>query len=147
MAGASTEQVRRAAQELGHFTVADLISRLPVKTYKEKDNVQSLIARLRQRGEVEIVRPGFYRYLGRQDSLLKVARMWRAMRIKECFTFRDVERLTGTSKGYVKSYAYFLKGEGLIEHVTGRGYGQALYRISEDAPLEPPKMQKNRKKK
>jgi len=47
----------------------------------------------------------------------------------------------------VKRYLNFLKGERFIEHVSGWGYKNALYRLADPAttPLEKPLFNSNRK--
>jgi hypothetical protein len=74
--------------------------------------------------------------------------MWRAMRIKEYFTRRDIMKLSGASYAYVLNYFSFLSNKGFINHVSGKGFKKALYRLSDfdNVPLEHPKYQDNKVK-
>ena len=142
MAETFAQQVRQVASELGEFTVDDLVSRVPVSTYKEKKKVRSVAQGFEKSGEITLLGPGLYRYQAKQTPLSKVARMWRAMKIKGYFTRQDLVKLCGASEGHVEKYVYFLKRGGFIAHVAGQGYEHALYCLidPENAPLKHPEM-------
>ena len=149
MAETFSQKVREVAIELGEFTVDALASKLPIRVYRGIKNVRNVVQGFEKSGEIVLLRQGLYRYQGRQEPLSKVAKMWRAMRIKECFTRRDLMMLTETSIGHVKRYVFFLKCEGYIEHVSGQGHKKALYRLADpdNAPQKHPQMPRSRNKK
>ena len=142
MAERFIDRIREAVKELGEFTINDLTVELHVCTYKEKDRIRRAVKCLKKYKEVVSIGPGFYRYQGqgKQKPLKKIVKMWRGMRIKEYFTRQDIVRLSGASKIHVKKYFIFLKREGFISPVSGRGYKEGLFRLSDpdNAPLEHP---------
>ena len=97
------------------------------------------------------VRPGFYKYAGRQKPLSLIEKMWRAIRIKEYFTRRDIVRLSGASNSHVHKYMMHLEAQGIIENVSGgRGYSEGIFGLinPDTVPLEHPVLPfKGRKKK
>jgi len=144
-----TEKLRQSAIELGEFNVNDLAHRIPVYTYKDKHKITRILGVLKRQGEVASIRTGHYRYQEKKKPLSKQAKIWRAIRIKEYFTRRDIVKLSGASDIYVRRYLNFLKGEGFIEHISGWGYKNALYRLTDPAtaPLEKPLFNSNCKNK
>lgn len=142
-----TQKLRQSAIELGEFNINDLAHCIPVYTYKDKHRIIKLIQALKRNGEIVSIRRGFYCYQGKKRPLTKKARMWRAIRIKEYFTRRDVVKLSGAPDAYVRWYLSFLKRDGFIEHISGRGYRNGLYRLtnSTDAPLDHPIINSNSK--
>jgi len=142
-----TQRVRQLAIELGEFNINDLAHRVPVFTYRDKYRIAKVVQKLKSSGEILSIRPGYYHYQGKQKPFAKIARMWRAIRIKEYFTRRDIVKLSGASDAYVKRYFTFLKQKGFIEHISGRGYKNGLYRLTYpiEAPLEHPIFNSNRK--
>jgi len=138
------QKTREAAAELGDFTISELVVFLKMKN---KPKIRKAIDYLlRVKGEVVSIRPRFYRYQGNQKPLNKVDKMWRAMRIKEYFSRQDILKLSGASYVYVKTYFAWLKREGFITHISGRGYKDALFRLTdpETAPLDRPITSKGR---
>ena len=142
MAETFSQNVRLAASEMGMFTVDELVSRLPVSTYREKRKIRSVIQGFEASGEAVLLKPGIYRYQGRKQPLSRVARMWRAIRIKGHFTRLDLVRLTGASKGHAKKYIFYLKRKGFIELVSKQGNNYGVYRLidPDNAPLEHPQL-------
>jgi len=102
---------------------------------------------LKRQGEVASIKRGHYRYQEKKKPLSQQAKIWRAIRIKEYFTRRDIVKLSGASDIYVRRYLNFLKGEGFVEHIAGWGYKNALYRLIDPAtaPLEKPLFNSNHK--
>lgn len=142
-----TQKVRQSAIELGEFNINDLDHRIPVYTYKDRHKIIRVLATLKKKGEIISIRTGHYRYQEKKKPLSQQAKIWRAVKIKEYFTRRDIVKLSGASDSYVRRYLNFLKGEGFIEHVSGWGYKNALYRLIDPAtaPLEKPLFNSNRK--
>lgn len=142
MAEAFAQKVRKIASEMGEFTVNDIVSRLPAKTYREKRSIKNVIGKFRKRGEAISLKPGLYCYRGSQTPLSKTAKMWRAIRIKGDFTRRDLTRLSGATEGHARKYIFFLKREGFISRVEIQRSKYRAYRLvdPEKAPLEHPKM-------
>lgn len=142
------QRVRQIAIELGEFTVDDLAERVGVYTYKERERFRVTIRELKIRKEIILLGPDLYSYQGKPGPLTKVAKMWRAMRIKEYFTPRDIMKLSGASYTLLRRYFLCLSNQGFINHVSGKGFKKALYRLSDlnNAPLEHPKYQENRVK-
>ena len=143
MAKRFIDRIREAVKELGEFTVNDLTVELHVCTYDEKHKIARSVDYLKRCKEVISIRRGFYRHQGqgKQRPLTKMDKMWRAMRIKECFTCQDIVRLSGANKTYVHKYFMFLEGEGFIENTSGnRSYKEGLFCLSDpdNAPLEHP---------
>ena len=136
-----TQQVRETAFKLGEFTIDDLMDALPVYTYEEIWKVRAAIRRLIKVGEFALVRHDLYRYQAKKERLTKVAKMWRAMRIKEYFTKKDIAKLSGASKPHVKKYFIFLKRNNYIARVEREGSREGVYRLTdtENAPLEHPR--------
>lgn len=143
-----TQKLRQSAIELGEFDINDLAHRIPVYTYKDKHKIRKVLQTLKRSGEVASIRTGHYRYQGKKRPLSKQARIWRAVRITEYFTRSIIVKLSGASDVYVKRYLTFLKREGFIEHISGRGYRDGLYRSDPaTAPLEKPLFNSNPKSK
>lgn len=142
MAETFTQRVRQVANKMSEFTVDDLALRCPASTYKEKREIRSVVQGFEKSGEIILLKPGLYSYRGRQTPLSKVAKMWRAIKIKGNFTQRDLARLSGASKGHAKRYIFFLKREGFISRVAMQDGRYALYCLAdpENAPLEHPEM-------
>lgn len=144
-----TQKLRQSAIEIGEFNVNDLAQKIPVYTYRDKHKITRVISVLKKQGEIISIKKGYYRYQEKKRPLSKQARIWRAIRIKEYFTRRDIAKLSGASDVYLRRYLNFLKGEGFIEHITGWGYKNALYRLIDPttAPLEKPLFNSNHKAK
>jgi len=142
------QKVRQAAIELGEFTIDDLAERVGIYTYKDNERFVVTIRYFKKVKEIILLGSGLYSYQGRRGPLTKAAKMWRAMRIKEYFTRRDIMKLSGASYAYVLNYFSFLNNKGFINHVSGKGFKEALYRLSDfdNVPLEHPKCQGNRVK-
>ena len=139
------QRVRQSAINLGEFTINDLTIALPVCTYAEKEKARWSVKSLKRSGEVISVRPGLYRYIGKDKTLNKLARIWRAMRIKGYFTRQEIGRLSGASKTHVHKYFMYLERKGIIENSSGgRSYQVGIYCLidPDNAPLEHPKMPK-----
>lgn len=147
MKEAFLQRVRQAAIELGEFTINDLTVSLPVSTYAEKEEIRWCVKSLKRSGEAISVRPGLYRYLGKERVLNKLARMWRAMGIKKYFTQQEIVRLSGASKTHAHKYFMYLERSGIIENSSGgRSYREGIYCLidPDNAPLEHPKVPKRR---
>ncbi len=143
MAKSLMQKIREIVSELGDFDSNDLSKALHVQTYKENEKVRRAVKGLKRLGEVESIRPGYYRYKGKQGPLSLIARMWRAMRIMESFTVRDIVRLSGASKTHAHKYFMFLEKKGIIKNSFGRrGYSDGEYSLMDldNAPLDHPKM-------
>jgi len=142
-----TEKLRQSAIELGEFSINDLAHKIPVYTYKDKHKIIRVLGVLKRQGEVASIKRGHYRYQEKKKPLSQQAKIWRAIRIKEYFTRRDIVKLSGASDIYVRRYLNFLKGEGFVEHIAGWGYKNALYRLIDPAtaPLEKPLFNSNHK--
>ena len=139
------QRVRQAAIDLGEFTINDLTIALPVYTYEEKEKIRWSVKSLKRSGEIISVRPGFYRYLGKERALNKLARMWRAMGIKKYFTQQEIVRLSGASKTHTHKYFMYLERKGIIENSSGgRSYQGGIYCLidPDNTPLEHPQMPK-----
>jgi len=137
-----TQKVRKAANDLGEFTMDRLEETIPVKTFKERRDAREAIRRLIQRNEIVPAGPDRYRYQAARREFSKRARMWRAMRIKGSFTQQDIVRLSGASRNHAEKYFRSLKKQGLVEVVARRGYEKGLYRLKDpdSVPLEHPKL-------
>ena len=144
MAETYAQKVRQAATTLGEFTVDDLAASLTVQTYKERESLRCVLRDLKKSKEIILLTPGFFGYQGKQGRLTKVAKMWRAMRIKKYFTRQDIARLSGASETHVRRYIIFLCDKGFIVHVSGQGCKGELYRLADpdNAAYEHPKLEK-----
>ena len=142
-----TQRLRQSAIELGEFTVNDLAHKIPVYTYEDKHRITGVLSALKKQGEIISNRTGNYRYQEKKQPLSLQAKIWRAIKIKEYFTRRDIVKLSGASDSYVRRYLNFLKKEGFIKYISGWGYKDALYRLIDPAtaPLEKPLFNSNRK--
>ena len=72
------------------------------------------------------------------DALSKI---YRAMRINETWTLREIALLTGASVHYIKKYIIYLRTQGHAERV-GRKDHEAIYRLTARAPIAAPTMKK-----
>lgn len=140
MARTLREKARQAATELGDFTVDDLASVLNIHTEEDLRKIRVVVKDLKFKKEIVSLRRGFYRFQKKQKPLSKIAKMWRAMRIKEYFTRQDIKRLSGASEVYVINYFKYLLGKGFISHLSGSGFKERLYCLNdpEKAPLHHP---------
>ena len=140
MAETFKAKVRQAAFELVHFSANDLASALNIHTEEDMRKLRTVIGGLKFKKELVSLRRGFYCYQEKQKPLGQIAKMWRAIRIKEYFTRRDIKRLSGASEGYVANYFKHLVRKGFIGHVSGRGFKERLYRLNNPgaAPLKHP---------
>jgi len=109
---------------------------------KELREARSAIKRLIREKEIVPDGPGQYRYQVVTRRFPKLARIWRAMRIKGSFTQQEIVKLTGASRIHVKKYVIHLKKQGLVEVESGQGYEKGVFRLKDPAgaPLEHPKM-------
>lgn len=141
------QKVREAVSELGEFTIDELSNKLNVQAYKDNERLRLAVKSLRKHREIISIKRGLYKYQGKQKPLVKIARIWRAMRIKVYFTLQDVVRLSGASESHARKYIKYLIGKGFVEHVTGKGYTGKLYRLvdPDNAPLEHPKLDKKKR--
>jgi Fic family protein len=149
MAETLPQKVRQAASKLGDFSFGDLASALNAHENDEKLRLREVVKNMKRTKEIIILRRGFYRYNFKQKPLTKIAKMWRAMRIKEYFTRRDIERLSGASNTYVRKYFIHLKKAGFIYRVSDNGHKADLFGLVEPdkAPLQhpvPPNLKKEK---
>lgn len=136
-------KIREAVKGLDSFDLAYLSDTLHAQTYKENLKIKAAVTGLKRIGEVETIRPGLWRYIGKKKDLLLISKMWRAMRIKERFTVRDIVRLSGASKTHVHKYFMFLEKKEIIVNSSGdRGYSSGTYYLvdPDQAPLDHPEM-------
>jgi len=135
-----TGKIRRAASEFGDFTVNDLATSLNMRSEKEMRRIRTAIKDLKSNKEIIALRRGLYRYTEKEKPLNKITKMWRAMRIKEYFTRRDIKLLSGASEAFVIKYFKYLVNKGFISHVSGFGFKDRLYCLNnpDKAPLNHP---------
>ncbi|MFC1867671.1 hypothetical protein ACFL0H_06010 [Thermodesulfobacteriota bacterium] len=143
------QKIREVVNDLDDFDIDHLTVALHVQTYEGREKIRRAVKGLKKLKEVETIRPGLYRYKGKQGPLSLIAKMWRAIRIKERFTLRDIVRLSGASKTHAHKYFKYLEGKGIIANCSGdRRYSDGLNNLvdPDNAPLDHPKMPlKNRK--
>jgi Fic family protein len=133
------QRIREVAIESSDFDINGLTIALHIQSYEEKEKVRRAVKGLKRSNEVISIRPGYYRYKGKQVALSLIEKMWRAMRIKEHFTVRDIVRLTGASKTHAHKYFMFLEKKGVIVNSSGeRGYRDGVYSLidPDNAPLD-----------
>ena len=135
-----TDRIRRIASDMERFTIRDLCKALRYKSRKKTASVTNSMRYLKRKGEVKAIRPGLYHYEAPIKPLTKTARMWRAIRIKEYFTKRDIVLLTEVSRHYANQYVKSLERDGHVSRVSGRGYAEAVYCLEnpDKAPLDAP---------
>ena len=140
MAETFSKKVRQAASKLGDFSCEDIALALNAYEKKEKLRIREVVKYLKRTKKIIILRRGFYRYNVKQKPLTKIAKIWRAMRIKEYFTHRDIERLAGASNTHVRKYFTYLKKAGFIYCVSDNGHKADLFGLVEPdkAPLQHP---------
>jgi len=143
-----SEKVRDAAAQLGEFTIDEVATKIPITNYAEKRSVRAVLKNFENNGEVTKLRKDLYRYRGRRPTLSKTAKIWRAIWIKKSFTRRDLVKLSGASDAHVKSYVTFLKKNGFVQHVTGKGFNLGIYCLADmDASsFDHPQMPRRRRK-
>lgn len=141
------QKTRESARGLGEFTLQELSKNMNIQSYKDNERLRCRVKDLRKNQEIISIRRGLYRYQGKQGPLVKIARVWRAMRIKVYFTLQDVVRLSGASESHARKYIKYLMGKGFVEYVSGQGYGGKLYKLvdPDNAPLEHPKLDKKKR--
>lgn len=140
MAETFPQKVRQAALRLGDFSCEDIALALNAHEKKEKVRIRETINYLKRTKQVIALRRGFYRYKIYQKPLTNIAKMWRAMKIKEYFTRFDIERLSGASGTHVRKYFIYLKNAGFIYCVKNNGHKADLFGLVEpdNAPLQHP---------
>lgn len=140
MAKPFPQKVRQAASKLGDFSCGDIALALNAREKKEKLKIREVVKYLKRTKQVIALRRGLYRYKINQKPLTKIAKIWRAMKIKEYFTRRDIERLSGASNTHVRKYFTYLKKAGFICCVSDNGHKADLFGLVEPdkAPLQHP---------
>lgn len=140
MAETFSKKVRQAASKLGDFSCEDIALALNARENKEKLRIREIINYLKRTKQVIALRRGFYRYKINQKPLTNIAKMWRAMKIKEYFTRPDIERLSGASDTHVRKYFIYLKKAGFIYRISNNGHKADLFGLVEPdkAPLQHP---------
>lgn len=148
MAETFSKKVRQAASKLGDFSCEDIALALNAHEKKEKLRIREVVKCFKRTKKIIILRRGFYRYNVKQKPLTKIAKIWRAMRIKEYFTRRDIKRLSGASDTHVRKYFTYLKKAGFIYCVSDNGRKADLFSLAEPdkAPLQYPIPPRNKKR-
>ena len=143
-----SQKVRQAASKLGNFSCGDIALALNAHEKKEKLRIREAINYLKRTKQVIALSRGFYRYKIIQKPLTNIAKMWRAMKIKEYFTRHDIERLSGASDTHVRKYLIYLKRAGFIYCVKNNGSKADLFGLTEPdkAPLQHPILHNRNKK-
>jgi hypothetical protein len=137
------QTVREAVKELAEFSFDELIDKLHPTTFEGLRDIKRALSRFCREGEVAALGSDRYSYVGKK-KLTKLEKMWRAMRITGQFTRQDIVRLTGASGIHVKKYFIFLKRNGFIVPVSGRGYRGGIFKLADPdkAPLEHPRLKR-----
>ena len=148
MAETFPQKVKQAASKLGDFSCEDIALALNAHEKKEKLRIREVIKYLKRTNRIAILKRGFYRYKINQKPLTKIAKIWRAIKIKEYFTRGDIERLSGASNTYVRKYFIYLKKAGFIYRVSDNGHKADLFGLVETdkAPLQHPILTSRNKK-
>jgi hypothetical protein len=137
-------RVREIAFRRGEFSLVELMEEASVRDYAQKKKLLDVIKRLKVSGELVQLKKEFYQYRQAEKPLMKIERMWRAMRIKKQFSRRDILLLSGASREHLKKYFLCLEKQGHIARTSGKGYQNGLYRLanSETAPETAPRLPK-----
>lgn len=132
-----TPAIRKALNELGAATVAELADRLHIQDFAKLRQLEATLQELRRRGVVvREERPPLYRLAETQVEGKQEA-VWRAAQVNaQGFTIKQITRLSGASADYARRYVSYLCRLGLMEKVglKGRAGGgvycpEMVYRI------------------
>lgn len=139
------EEIRKAAVGMEQFTMKDMVAFFHDRD-ENRIKIKRAIDRLRRTGEVVSIKWGVYRYQERRKPFTKADKIWRAIWIKKIFTKSDICKLSGASYSYINRFVAALQHEGFIIHVSGYGYRNALYELSDpdNTPLNQPVNSKGR---
>lgn len=117
-----TERVRKAARKLKAFSVSDL-AHVDYDIFISKNQVEKIIFKMRESGEVERLSLGCYRYnFGKRIRSHEVRdRIYRAMHVKGSFSAREIAVLSDADISYIMELIRkLLKDEVLEKAGTGR---------------------------
>ena len=131
------DKVRKIMVELGkggrEIAVADVALRLDLISKLEKRPVYGAMSDFMDAGEVERVRPGVYRYIGKKkDVPEKRVVMWRLLRARRMVTISDLEELAGVCGEYARQWLTMLIRRGIVVRI-----GEDKYRLKNDPVVMP----------
>lgn len=131
------DKVRKMMIEMGkgnpEVAVLDIALRLDLISKKERRPVYGAISDFQQAGEVERVRPGVYRYIGKSQAVPeKRAVMWRLLRARKVVTVADFQELAGVSEVYAHEWLSMLIRRGIVKMM-----GADKYRLLNDPIVMP----------
>jgi len=153
VATSKTERLRRAARELGKFSLDELYERAGFgqPKGKERERLRYLVWDLCKARQLRNFDTGIYIFVGKDEEqrpkakesprpLAMQAKMWRVMRglnKRKPFSRADVQQLTGGSQDYARRYMTHLKKAGFLVQVSKERYlngtnFRPLYRIPEE---------------
>lgn len=103
---------------------AELAEALDLVSDKDKRPLYNSLRDLQRTGEVEKVRPGVWRYLGRPDPMEKQRVMWRLVRSfrqsGRAITISDLIELAGVSKNFAEEFLNSLVRRELARRIGPR---------------------------
>jgi hypothetical protein len=139
-----TEQVRKAASELGKFSAADLGRHLGIQTYADAEKVRGVIKAFKKTGEIVSIDRGLYIYHGREKRRTKMDVIWHLARSHRQFDTDEIERLAGAKRATVLEYLYYLRKLGYLRQVRP-GHWQLVNDPGPQTPANNVKCEKSRK--
>lgn len=122
------------AKKLGTFTAKDLDNPLHTQTYNERNMVRKVIQKLKEAGEIKIIRRGVYVYKTKDKARSKLDIIWHLVRSSWQFNTDEIERLSGAAKATTLKYLHCLKKLGYIRQVR-RGHWQLVNDPGPKTPL------------
>ncbi len=132
-AGRIRAEVRKAfgnGEELGTEDLSELMG---LQSYRDRRKLRDALRDFVERGEMERIRPGAYRYLGRGSGKpTKEYLMWRRLR-KGASTVKDLMIFSGAGEDYVREWLGSLQDRKIVAEDAG-----GAYRLTKDS-VEMPK--------
>lgn len=123
------QRVRAAARKLGTFSPTDIVYELDVELPREK-SVRNTVRSLYERGEIERISKGVYRYVDGKAPVPHVRkRIFRAMYVRRKFCAKDIKILTDADKSYIQALIRRLVKRGILERIGESAEGKVVVRI------------------
>jgi len=126
-------KVRKAAQGLNEFRVEDLAEKMGVLTYGGRSRIRTCLQDFTQRGEMQRVSRGLFRYVDLKKVRSKMDVIWHLVRSHRQFSTDEIERLSGAARYTVREYLLCLRDLGFL-----RKTGQQGWRLVADPGPETP---------
>jgi predicted transcriptional regulator of viral defense system len=119
------------------ITVQEIARVLDLVSDADKKPLYSALSDFVKSGEVKLVSPGIYAYLGRNKHPDIRSAMWSILRMRKVVTVNDLQEMAGASKEYAEEFVNMLRRRGVVEKMTRKG-ACAVYRMTDDIGPQTP---------